>query len=441
MTFTCAGSWDDGEGSSCGSDCGLFEASYSCDYHSPPMDNGQDDLDSPSSTLGTAAYEVSCELRAAQSNIIFPDPPAGQGQEEIVAPGGTTSFTFDFEEENDEGVAGNIDSCVLDPNDPGNGFEINGSPSLPESVPSGQTVTVTVDFEDPDNGADTYDTVLRCTYTDSDDTESDVSWPITVQVGGTAEFEVSKAYDDTNEAEVIVHRDCNGGFIPDQDQNPSPGHPIVFIVTEFDAGFLNCTITEDTPVGYAAWYKATGVDATEETDDWNQIGCIFEDIIGGDRQFCEIENRLIPITFDVRKVWFDEFPEFNNPMWARARYDGDGEGQVSNGLDNAEHHGNTLWFSGADSYDSFDVYPHWNGMTECTVTERVRDSSVETDDSDCFEVPVLLGQDKSPSVGEYECTIYNTRIYEGIPTLSQYGLGILALLMLGVGLLGFRRFA
>ncbi len=35
----------------------------------------------------------------------------------------------------------------------------------------------------------------------------------------------------------------------------------------------------------------------------------------------------------------------------------------------------------------------------------------------------------------------NTRIYEGIPTLSQYGLALMALLMLGVGLVGFRRFA
>ena len=30
--------------------------------------------------------------------------------------------------------------------------------------------------------------------------------------------------------------------------------------------------------------------------------------------------------------------------------------------------------------------------------------------------------------------------FEGIPTLNQYGLAILALLMLGVGFVGFRRF-
>ena len=41
-------------------------------------------------------------------------------------------------------------------------------------------------------------------------------------------------------------------------------------------------------------------------------------------------------------------------------------------------------------------------------------------------------------IGDAEsCTI---RFFEGIPTLNQYGLAILALLMLGVGFVGFRRF-
>ncbi|MCH8058292.1 MAG: IPTL-CTERM sorting domain-containing protein [Proteobacteria bacterium] len=39
-----------------------------------------------------------------------------------------------------------------------------------------------------------------------------------------------------------------------------------------------------------------------------------------------------------------------------------------------------------------------------------------------------------------ECTIINTAFFEGIPTLNQYGLAIMALLMLGVGFVGFRRF-
>ena len=40
-----------------------------------------------------------------------------------------------------------------------------------------------------------------------------------------------------------------------------------------------------------------------------------------------------------------------------------------------------------------------------------------------------------------DCTIYNTVFFEGIPTLSQWGMAIMALLMLGVGLVGFRHIA
>ena len=39
------------------------------------------------------------------------------------------------------------------------------------------------------------------------------------------------------------------------------------------------------------------------------------------------------------------------------------------------------------------------------------------------------------------CGFTNTVFFEGIPTLSQYGLALMALLMLGVGMVGFRRFA
>ena len=57
-----------------------------------------------------------------------------------------------------------------------------------------------------------------------------------------------------------------------------------------------------------------------------------------------------------------------------------------------------------------------------------------TNDDNCQNLLLVPG-------GGAECTITNTRFYEGIPTLSQYGLAILALLMLGVGLIGFRRLA
>ena len=42
--------------------------------------------------------------------------------------------------------------------------------------------------------------------------------------------------------------------------------------------------------------------------------------------------------------------------------------------------------------------------------------------------------------GSGSCTITNTVFFEGIPTLSQWGMALMALLMLGFGFIGLRRF-
>ena len=55
-------------------------------------------------------------------------------------------------------------------------------------------------------------------------------------------------------------------------------------------------------------------------------------------------------------------------------------------------------------------------------------------DADSCGDTVLVGE------GDAACDITATAFYEGIPTLSQYGLAIMVLLMLGVGFVGFRRF-
>lgn len=74
------------------------------------------------------------------------------------------------------------------------------------------------------------------------------------------------------------------------------------------------------------------------------------------------------------------------------------------------------------------------GVTTCWAQEFPFDSAIESDQG-CssgvtFATDDLLGG----------CTIVNSVFFEGIPTLSQYGLAIMALLMLGVGFVGFRRF-
>ena len=68
------------------------------------------------------------------------------------------------------------------------------------------------------------------------------------------------------------------------------------------------------------------------------------------------------------------------------------------------------------------------------LAEMQLDSAAEGDDSDCANLPIGIAEGNS-------CTIYNTVFFEGIPALNQYGMLLLALLMLGVGVVGFRRFS
>ena len=54
----------------------------------------------------------------------------------------------------------------------------------------------------------------------------------------------------------------------------------------------------------------------------------------------------------------------------------------------------------------------------------------------------VSGVDQETDLSDNDtCTDLEDLFFEGIPTLSRHGLAILALLMLGVGMVGFRRFA
>ena len=70
---------------------------------------------------------------------------------------------------------------------------------------------------------------------------------------------------------------------------------------------------------------------------------------------------------------------------------------------------------------------------QCRARERISDSSVESTGCSTSYESIPVGETRA-------CIITNTVFFEGIPTLNQYGLAILAVLMLGVGFVGFRRF-
>lgn len=245
------------------------------------------------------------------------------------------------------------------------------------------------------------------------------------QTNTRATFGVTKYFDDGNdEDEVTVSIDCNTGIILDQDKLLSHYEYVEFVVTDFTEGTLNCHIVEgEVTDGYSATYN--GGD-----------GCDWEEIQDGEHFDCEIVNAPDAVEIDVTKIWeiVGDNNNVNLEYSLRARcnnvyYPKNLEMQVG-------HYYKKIGYASgegpADDDFSFWVRPGYPS-SNCYVEERVYDSAIEVDNN-CGSLTVSAGVGAS-------CTITNTVFFEGIPTLSQYGMAIMALLMLGVGFVGFRRFA
>lgn len=282
-----------------------------------------------------------------------------------------------------------------------------------------------------------------------------------------ATFLTLKLYEDFNPAPVDVTITCNTGLPLQQDHNLDPfegdlNDSVEFVVKDFNSGELDCEIVEEVPVGYGVVYIWFDEDEAFVGED----GCFFENEEHGDvaslgigqeqaNNICLIVNLLLPSEVVVTKEWIDENPQFQANNFARANYlctnvpnvgeprsldalgsigatvrsqlSGAAEGLIFN------PEFGTLTFIGNPAEDAFQTFANWDGGTECSVTERTVDSGVETDSSDCQDIVLFPGDDAA-------CTIVNTRLYEGIPTLSNHGLALLVLMMLGLGLVAYRRF-
>lgn len=244
-----------------------------------------------------------------------------------------------------------------------------------------------------------------------------------------ATFVVNKVFTDGNPGEVDVTLNCFTGLPITQTQTISENQNVAFIVTDYDDGELDCEVTEEEATGYSAEYD-NGPETSSES-------CEYDDVAWSATNVCTITNSPDPVLVEVFKDWIIEGSggdlidsgyklvlycdneivdgyEQDYPNWKKTLYQGD-----SNGT--------------SDERYTAEVIPDWDGGTQCWVDEDVYDSAVEVN-NDCGNLLVELGEGDS-------CTITNTVFYEGIPTLSNYGLALLTLMMLGVGFVGFRRFA
>ena len=83
------------------------------------------------------------------------------------------------------------------------------------------------------------------------------------------------------------------------------------------------------------------------------------------------------------------------------------------------------------------VYPNyeWDAVTTCSISEPVShrlSSSVEPNGEDCQDLELKLGKGNS-------CIFVNTRLYEGIPTLSRGGMMVFITLIALIGFVAGRR--
>jgi hypothetical protein len=235
----------------------------------------------------------------------------------------------------------------------------------------------------------------------------------------TARFTVSKDFSDNNPAEVAVTLSCDTGQILDQTKMIKEGSPVTFVVTDFVQGTLNCSVTEEDLTGYTASYTNVSQGGAS-----SPTSCSYSNVNGGNNDECRITNNLDDIKVRVTKKWMDAHPDYNAEQTVEVKLTCKPKGGSPYTV------GEQKIFP-VPGYTDFTFKPSY--LTETCAVSEMEGEDFVADVSDCAGLMV------APGVGD-ACTVENTRLYEGIPTLSQYGLAILALLMLGIGMVGFRRF-
>lgn len=243
--------------------------------------------------------------------------------------------------------------------------------------------------------------------------------------GENATFTVVAAYTDLNPAPVDVQLTCNGGLPLEQSYTLTPitegeSNIITFTLTNFEDGVTDCVVTQTPAAGYTTEYEDFSGIGSADAD-----GCHYDDVTLGTEAICGIGNVAGPVAVTISKVW--------------AAGDLSASGDLMLNCVNVVPDTQDSWewpvsTSIGDMDYVADVAALATAVTTCTVTEMVDSSAVES--SGC-ETPIVVATGDTGA----GCTLVNTVFYEGVPTLNQYGMALLALLMLGVGFVGFRRFA
>lgn len=278
-----------------------------------------------------------------------------------------------------------------------------------------------------------------------------------------ASFAVRKNFADRNDVTpVTLHMDCNDGETAEQQLTVFPvvndfGQATLeanFEVSKFTPGQMDCTIYEEPVGGYTAFYECGSVNNPDqectngENSPLDQFGdgpCYFEDVDSSGAydslNFCNIRNVPNPGEVLITKEWSVEGAGGNALKFeARINIESTDFFDGATACNGNKFCGSVIFDDGPDSETrSVTVYPTFKGAT-ILVDETLHDSAFESV-NDCGGTVTVYPMGYEGNDGPADCTFTNTAFFKSIPTLNQHGMAILLLLMLGIGMVGFRRFA
>jgi len=252
----------------------------------------------------------------------------------------------------------------------------------------------------------------------------------------TLNFNVTKEFTDGNPGSIEVTILCDTGIPLEQKADITELDGVTFVVAAIpDIDLIECVITEDVGAGYNAIFSANDLEPGIGGGD----ACTFNGSGGFDNidpilNTCEIINSMAPVAVAISKTWVDDRTDSDQGADIMVRSDAElVDGEWCD--DVSDDYCLLLEFDGDDS-DVVWVVPHYGLLGSLvSITEQLDDSSSSIDSHNGCGGHVRVYAATGSS-----CAITNTVFFEGIPTLNQYGLAILAVLMLGVGFVGFRRF-
>ena len=290
-------------------------------------------------------------------------------------------------------------------------------------VPAGQAAIEATLTLTPGPGAVAQTVTNAVAFVDSDGTDGGVG-PKTASADTVVEsaadktvtFATSITYLNGDDATVTAMLSCNAGLPLQQSFDISPGAPVNFTMTNlpFTTAGTECEITLD---GLDAAYTATPASCmftadplTFAADGMNT--CAFEVDTGAPTtlliatDFDGVDDPNIDTSFTTELTCSNVSPDSGGPYGMA-----------------------TVSFVDIEDA-SVSWYAEPGETADCTVELMPESSAIQGDEC-------TFSFDTSDATAG--CTVVGTVFFEGIPTLSQYGMALMILLMLGVGFVGMRR--